>query len=224
MTFQCDEYQTTVFGWSPDTGYEVAERDVAALYGYVVHGTATVSTETTTFRLSAGQYFSISPKCRVSGGTGLIVRHEDFEPLQQCGGPIENVGRLRYINGCTDTLLIPPARWGDPCLNALYFPSQTDQQPHTHPSIRVGVVASGNGTAVLPDRTEPLNSGDIFAIMPEGLHSFRTGPDQQMTVIAYHPDSDFGPRDEDHPMINRTIIDHQSASQTIRHNAGQVEA
>jgi len=25
-------------------------------------------------------------------------------------------------------------------------------------------------------------------------------------VIAWHPDSDFGPRDDDHPMINRTLI------------------
>ena len=28
-----------------------------------------------------------------------------------------------------------------------------------------------------------------------------------MCVIAYHPDSDFGPTDDDHPMVNRTIVD-----------------
>ena len=33
-----------------------------------------------------------------------------------------------------------------------------------------------------------------------------------MDVIAYHPDSDFGPQDEDHPMINRTIVDGVQAS------------
>jgi hypothetical protein len=33
-----------------------------------------------------------------------------------------------------------------------------------------------------------------------------------MRVVAYHPDSDFGPQDEDHPMINRTIVDGVSAS------------
>lgn len=33
-----------------------------------------------------------------------------------------------------------------------------------------------------------------------------------MDVIAYHPDSDFGPQDEDHPMVNRTIVDGVSAS------------
>jgi hypothetical protein len=25
-------------------------------------------------------------------------------------------------------------------------------------------------------------------------------------VIAYHPDSDFGPTHENHPMVNRTIV------------------
>ena len=32
-----------------------------------------------------------------------------------------------------------------------------------------------------------------------------------MAVIAYHPDSDFGPTHEVHPMINRTIVDGVSA-------------
>jgi hypothetical protein len=33
-----------------------------------------------------------------------------------------------------------------------------------------------------------------------------------MTVIAYHPDSDFGATHEDHPMINRTMVDGISAA------------
>ena len=28
-----------------------------------------------------------------------------------------------------------------------------------------------------------------------------------MDVVAYHPDSDFGPTHEEHPMVNRTRID-----------------
>jgi hypothetical protein len=27
-----------------------------------------------------------------------------------------------------------------------------------------------------------------------------------MDVIAYHPDSDFGPENETHPMVNRTLV------------------
>ena len=30
--------------------------------------------------------------------------------------------------------------------------------------------------------------------------------DEALLVIAYHPDSDFGPTHERHPMINRTIV------------------
>jgi len=31
-------------------------------------------------------------------------------------------------------------------------------------------------------------------------------------VIAFHPDSDFVPQDEDHSMINRTMVDGVSAN------------
>ena len=37
-------------------------------------------------------------------------------------GKVEPTGRLAYIDGCTDTLLISPPRKGDACLNHLHFP------------------------------------------------------------------------------------------------------
>ena len=33
-----------------------------------------------------------------------------------------------------------------------------------------------------------------------------------MNVVAFHPDSDFGATDINHPMINRTIVDGISAN------------
>jgi len=36
-------------------------------------------------------------------------------------------------------------------------------------------------------------------------HRFRT-VDSTMTVIAFHPDGDWGPTDHTHTMINRTYI------------------
>ncbi|PHR89225.1 MAG: hypothetical protein COA78_36010 [Blastopirellula sp.] len=205
------DYVTSVVGWNQATPFVEENSDRVTLFGYVVVGETTVKTATSTYHLIAGQYFSIATPCSVQGGEGMIVRHTNFKPLSIVGGPIEAEGRLQYISGCTDTLLIPPPRHGDPCFNALYFPPETNQQPHTHPSIRVGVVARGCGEAVLSDRVEPLNTGDIFVILPDGLHSFRTSINQQMTVIAYHPDSDFGPEDDHHPMINRTLINGVSA-------------
>ena len=54
----------------------------------------------------------------------------------------------------------------------------------------------------------------LFDIPPDSEHSFFTDNPGEgiMDVIAFHPDSDYGPEDENHPMINRTIIDGKSAS------------
>jgi hypothetical protein len=47
--------------------------------------------------------------------------------------------------------------------------------------------------------------GLAFVIPADSLHSFTT-ENEALRVIAYHPDSDFGPTHEDHPMVNRTIL------------------
>jgi hypothetical protein len=144
-------------------------------------------------------------------GSGIVITRIGFNGMFSMGGPVEPWGRLRYIDGCTDSLLIPPVKMGDPCLNALFFPPGTDQTAHTHPSMRVGMVIRGEGECVTPEGIIPLFPGQVFIIHQDGLHKFRTA-EQNMVVIAYHPDSDFGPQDEDHPMINRTIVDGISAS------------
>jgi hypothetical protein len=125
-------------------------------------------------------------------------------------GRIEHEGRLRYIDGCTDSLLIPPIKLGDPCLNLLYFPPGIDQTMHSHPSERIGMILSGRGVCITPEGETPLEPGMLFCIHPNGLHKFRTDA-SDMRVLAYHPDSDFGPTDQDHPMINRTMVDGVSA-------------
>lgn len=144
---------------------------------------------------------------------GIAIERIGFNGVFQLGGPIEDKGRLKYIDGCTDSLLVPPVKLGDPCLNVLYFPSNIDQTEHTHPSMRVGMIASGSGTCVTPEGEISLTTGMVFIIHEDGLHKFRTGDQESMVVIAYHPDSDFGPEDEKHPMINRTIVDGISASE-----------
>eukprot|EP00614_Pseudopedinella_elastica_P021342 CAMPEP_0172625958 /NCGR_PEP_ID=MMETSP1068-20121228/146986_1 /TAXON_ID=35684 /ORGANISM="Pseudopedinella elastica, Strain CCMP716" /LENGTH=190 /DNA_ID=CAMNT_0013435411 /DNA_START=217 /DNA_END=790 /DNA_ORIENTATION=- len=155
------------------------------------------------FELRGGQGFLVCP-----GASGA-------PPLFQLGGPLEPFGRLRYIDGCSDTLLVGPSELGQPCLNHLHFPPGTRQTLHTHPTARVGMVASGRGECVLGDGGSALSlvPGAIFEILPGVAHAFRTldeGP--PMTVVAWHPDSDFGPTNDDHPMVNRTIVDGQSAS------------
>lgn len=191
--------------------------------------------------LRKGQYASFSTNSRhtaklKANGNFIIIEvlhtlgaypETNFRAVTQSGGPIEKKGRLKYIDGCTDSLLIPPVKMGDPCLNHLHFPRDIDQTAHTHPSHRIGIVADGEGECITPFGNLPLTKGMIFVIKeydgvekaegldgkmyPAGTHAFRT-TDNTMDVIAFHPDSDFGPTDVDHPMINRTIVDGVSAN------------
>ncbi len=76
---------------------------------------------------------------------------------------------------------------------------------HTHTSFRFGLFARGKGRSISENADENLNPGDIFLIPSSFLHKFDTH-ESIMDAIAFHPDSDWGPTDEVHPMINRTWV------------------
>jgi mannose-6-phosphate isomerase-like protein (cupin superfamily) len=205
----CDEKFPTVFqAWSENQANFSSN---GTHFGYVFTGEANLKTNLGSFTLREKMFFCIPTEFSIEGGEGIIITRIGYKGMFNIGGQIEENGRLRYIDGCRDTLLIPPILKGDPCLNALYFPPNIVQTSHTHPSVRVGIVASGNGECVTPDGVFPLNSGAAFIIPPEALHSFNTF-DDEMVVIAYHPDSDFGATHEEHPMINRTMVAGVSAA------------
>jgi hypothetical protein len=159
---------------------------------------------------------------------GGIYKKDNFKSMTAIGGVVEDIGRLKYIDGCTDSLLLSPIKKGNPCLNHLHFPKEIEQTPHTHPSHRIGLVIRGRGECVTPFGNLPLEEGCIFIIKEydgvseaigldgniyeAGTHKFNTY-ESSMDVIAFHPDSDFGPMDEFHPMINRTIVKGISANQ-----------
>lgn len=213
--YSSDEFPTVLHAWNDEhnDGGQAHDTHGSTFYGFVYEGSTSISSPAHgKFDLRKGMYFSIAQPFTLSGGKGILIERVGHTGFFHVGGPIESIGRLRYIDGCTDSLLVPPVRMGDPCLNALYFPPGVFQTQHTHPSMRVGIVCSGRGDCITPQGNIPLFPGQIFIIHAEGLHSFKTPSDEGMTVIAYHPDSDFGPLDEDHPMINRTIVDGISAS------------
>jgi quercetin dioxygenase-like cupin family protein len=95
-------------------------------------------------------------------------------------------------------------------LNHLHFPRRTVQTLHAHPSIRLGIVARGAGIARSLVGEVSLRTGDVFLLPEHEIHAFTT-VDSTMDVIAFHPDSDHGPTDADHPMINRTYIANTAA-------------
>jgi hypothetical protein len=121
-----------------------------------------------------------------------------------------SAGAYRYIDGCTDSLLIPPIIKGNDCLNVLYFPPNTKQTAHTHPSLRLGFILSGTGICHYESDCnetliQSLNSYGRFILLPEVLHHFET-ESEPMVVLAYHPDSDVGLTDDNHPMVNLTLV------------------
>lgn len=193
-------------------------------YVYVYEGHAIIDN---TWPLLKGMYGSFTNGTLHTGATAkvMIVERVSFNGVFHIGGPIEAKGRLKYIDGCTDSLLVPPVKMGDPCLNHLHFPPGIRQTMHTHPSMRVGLVAAGRGECVTPFGNVPLVPGQLFIIHedigetrqgldgnihPVGSHCFSTF-EGTMDVVAWHPNSDFGPTDEEHPMVNMTFVDGVSA-------------
>lgn len=177
----------------------------ASYIGFVFSDKITISCSSGTFEIQEGMYFSCADFIEVQGiGKAIIIEQFNHHAFFQLGGPIEHTGRLKYIDGCTDSLLISPIVMGNPCLNLLQIPKYTFQSQHTHPSFRIGIVVKGHGTCVTPKGNFPLIAGQIFVIPTDAYHSFTT-EHEDLLVVAYHPDSDFGPTHENHPMINKTL-------------------
>jgi quercetin dioxygenase-like cupin family protein len=204
-----DTFPTKLWCWSGDL---LRLGEDATHFGYVYEGSLTLEHASGCFTIASGMYFSAPGATTIHGnGAGIVVSRLHYDGFFCIGGPVEQRGRLKYIDGCTDSLLIPPVMMGDACLNLLYFPPGVKQTHHTHPSMRVGMVIRGRGECTTPSGPIPLVPGRVFVIPAEGVHGFVT-EDSEMAVIAYHPDSDYGPTHELHPMINRTIVDGRPAN------------
>lgn len=214
------EGDTWLYGYENVSASRPGEAEIPAggtCYGYIAAGAATVADDDGETRLRTGQWFCLPDGCRVGeldDATRVVVSQKvGFTGLRAFGGPIERLGRLKYIDLCSDTLLAPPPMCGDPCLNHLHFPHGIEQTEHTHPSVRCGVVARGQGWCETPYRASALVPGLAFLIPTGGLHRFVTH-DETMDVIAYHPDTDWGPTDEQHPMVNKTLVEGRKIDNT----------
>ena len=216
-----NQHPTLLHGWGY-TKEPLTVREEGTHFGFVVDGlthvTRTYAGLDQVFTLTQGMYFCVPGSVSVHGGCGILISSLRYHGMFMIGGPIEKKGRLLYMDGCSDALLVPPTIKGDPCLNHLHFPPSISQTRHTHPSIRIGVVTSGKGRCIVPENENgtgsdikiPLTPGQIFVIPAGGQHSFFTD-DSTLDIIAYHPDSDTGPTHDDHPMINRTFVNGISA-------------
>ena len=172
-------------------------------YGFVMEGTLELENVT----LQKHQWFSVptlsTSKTFVVNGKTTFMTRLGFIGQHVLGGPIEETGRLTYIDGCSDSLLVYPPRLGDPTLNVLYFPPGIEQSFHLHPSIRLGVIAKGRGICSTNGGDLEMSTGDVFCLDTMERHRFKTA-DSEMVVIPFHPDGDWGPTDHNHTMLNRT--------------------
>lgn len=182
-----------------------------SIYGYSF-GVSTVNIGNQTHHLTKGQYFSFFlgdnlPTIICEDNLFLVCRLG--YKCQNTTGWVEKQGRLSYIDGCSDSLLVYPPRQGDPSLNLLYFPAGIEQARHLHPSIRFGCVIAGQGISDVWSNdgiaSELLETGTNFCLEENETHRFKTA-DSSMTVIAWHPDGDWGPTDHNHTMLNRTYL------------------
>lgn len=215
------DYPSESFLWSAKTGEPLTSDGVrtSSVYGVVISGSVNIIRKTESsdggiVSVGAGHAFSFyrgdaSLQSRIKGTKVWIVERHGFRAPVNVAY-IESQGRLSYIDGCSDSLLIYPPRKGDPSLNSLYFPPQVEQTFHTHPSTRLGLVVEGSGLACFIDKNgtlqeRTLSSGDMFMLSAHERHRFLTKA-KPMKIVAFHPDGDWGPEDHNHTMLNRTYL------------------
>ena len=214
-----DEEGTKIFGFE-----NVSQRRSNLLriandggyFGYVNEGVIRIVEDGEQYDVKEGHFFSTKNGLNalpISLRYRLVVWQKKNHEGQFTIGKWEPEGRLNYIDGCRDSVLINPIQKGMPCLNALYMPDGVNQTMHIHPSTRSGFIIKGGAKCETPKGTYDLEAGQIFYLQTDTEHKFRSDhkKDIIMKLIAYHPDSDFGPSNEEHPMVNRTIVDGVSA-------------
>lgn len=187
--------------------------EAATHYGYVLSGSTKLIGDVLEVTAKASTFFCWPGCLRLEAdGVVVVMCRYGFLGLLSVG-VIERTGRLSYIDGCSSTVLAQPPRVGDPVLNHLHFPPETLQTEHTHPSIRFGVVAKGQGIAFGSHPCgdgrweKSLTEGAVFLLQAQERHAFQTlGSGEGMEVISYHPESDWRPTDHSHPMLTRTYL------------------
>ncbi|MEL6468519.1 MAG: cupin domain-containing protein [Cyanobacteria bacterium J06623_4] len=197
-------------------GEKVLLSDCGTHYGFVWQGTASLRRKLSLapFPLTAGMYFSVAEASTLDGSlsSGMVVTYENFSQGHfLVGGPMATQGQFAYIDGGTTSLLIAPMTVGDPCLNALYMPPNVDQTVHHHPSDRIGIVVQGIGDCFADGEGYALTPGTVFHIPAHQKHRFCTY-DQALHLVVFHPDSDMGFSDRNHPMLRRTLVNNVSAA------------
>lgn len=216
----CKEYYLQNLGnitvWTLNVGqvYTV-DPELGSVYIMVMDGVFSITNEENQIlcTLKSGCHAELTtPSTIYSQGNAYVIQTHYYRGLTRIGMQLENKCSLRFIDGCMDTLLISPLVKADPCLNFLYIPKNTTQTLHTHPSARLGMVLYGTGACVVESGAIDLMPNRFFIIQDNVLHQFLTTY-SELGIFVFHPDSDFGPSNAEHPMINKSFIGRTSVTE-----------
>ena len=216
--FSDDPHPTKFFGFGWD-GKTLSLANGMTHLGFVQDGEVLLTRDLAgaeqTVKLTRGMYFSCPDACvlrMTDGGRGVAVSRLNYHGHFVVGGPIQRgEGLLKYIDGGSTSLLIPPPLKGDPCLNYLHFPPRHKQRRHKHPSLRFTIVYEGSGKCTVPDdhggvMEIPLGPGSMFVIPTGGLHAIDADDNGAMDIVTYDPDALVGWTDQHHPMLESTLL------------------
>jgi mannose-6-phosphate isomerase-like protein (cupin superfamily) len=205
---------------------KISFTDRGAHFGYVFTGRSQITqADGSGYLLNAGMYFSL-PGAGLIGGeksSGFVITCTGFNHAFTLGGPVAAPGEFAYIDGGRTDILLSPMRQGDPGLYGLHFPPGVDQTMHDHESDRVVLVVSGSGCCLTPDQRCDFVPGMVLRIPRKEKHKFMTFT-ENLSLVIFHPDSEIGFSDTNHPMLLQTYIDGISAAQlTHLHTPASLE-
>lgn len=191
-SFECSGGKPTLRLSSPEDG-------LATHYGLAFRSCSVLSNAGQAF-LPPGGWFAQNGNININGGSGLVVTMPRRWGLNSYGGPVEDVGRLRYIDGSSRSFLSPPAKAGEPCLELIHCPPETQQEFHAFNCLRVGVVFRGSGRLLIGGDGEfggeqhALTPGLVFVIPPTLETALHTDG-ERLDVVVWSPETDEGPLD-----------------------------
>lgn len=158
-------------------------------FGFFGSGSLRVKSGPAECSLRDGGFFRSPGQTQVDGGNGFIVSLEGDHGFFQIGGPFDVVGRLPYPPGGEQNCLIWPAA---PLLASLNYLKMTAaegwQTEHTHPSLRLNIVLSGQAKCKTHEGVRTISAGDVVLLGSHEKHAFGEAA-PSMTFVAFHPDS-----------------------------------
>jgi len=107
--------------------------------------------------LTAGMYASVPGKCDVRPvgqdlSQGLVISRHGWLGMVVLGGPLEERGRLRYIDGCTDSLLVPTVQVLLDPVHRMMSTIRHNRARGTHAVVRMADIVRGMVAEGVPAR------------------------------------------------------------------------